>query len=488
MMKFCVLPALWVLWVCPVSAQQVSGSGANLVAGTDIGDVLGPLINFQGSGLPGLDFNNGLIVDRKTPTATDNGDFQFKRTTTFSGGTTANINYAVRVAASIGANDATQNWPLGVVATTNGTAGGILSAAYIQSNRAVGATDPFWGTVIDTRDLTDVASSVSGGAALGIELDLRSNRADDATNSATFGGVGKRKAFQINTSRMSTSDATVTDFSNGIWFGQGLSTGGTDTLSYVDSAIGFSTASQIIQALDTRGATAPASYSGPLAAVRMTAGHIIDFNGGAALNSAAGNYLTYNSGSTKLQYIVGSTEEFSVSNSGTIIVGNGPSISNSSGALAFSTASGIQAEVLDTASAANFVTLTGAAAGGDPLITVGGSDTNRNLAIRGKGTGSLRLTSTVTLGSAQTNFLQIAGAATSVAPELSTQGGDTNADLKLTPKGTGNLIMGNSSSFTANGSVATAMSSLGPTGSHATIQEWFTIKDSAGTVRYIPAF
>ena len=40
----------------------------------------------------------------------------------------------------------------------------------------------------------------------------------------------------------------------------------------------------------------------------------------------------------------------------------------------------------------------------------------------------------------------------------------------------------------ANGSVATAMSSVGPTGSHTTIQEWFTITDAAGTTRYIPGF
>lgn len=42
--------------------------------------------------------------------------------------------------------------------------------------------------------------------------------------------------------------------------------------------------------------------------------------------------------------------------------------------------------------------------------------------------------------------------------------------------------------MSANGSVATAMSSLGPTGSHTTIQEWLTIKNSAGTTRWIPCF
>ena len=40
---------------------------------------------------------------------------------------------------------------------------------------------------------------------------------------------------------------------------------------------------------------------------------------------------------------------------------------------------------------------------------------------------------------------------------------------------------------TANGTVATAMSSLGPVGSNTTIQEWLTININ-GTVRYIPCF
>lgn len=49
------------------------------------------------------------------------------------------------------------------------------------------------------------------------------------------------------------------------------------------------------------------------------------------------------------------------------------------------------------------------------------------------------------------------------------------------------LVVG-ASQFTANGSVATALSSVGPTGSHTTVQEWFTIKDSSGNTRYIPSF
>ena len=66
----------------------------------------------------------------------------------------------------------------------------------------------------------------------------------------------------------------------------------------------------------------------------------------------------------------------------------------------------------------------------------------------------------------------------------------SNAAGALIAIGTGSEVLefGSTGMFTANGSVATAMSSLGPTGSHATIQEWFTVKDASGTVRYIPAF
>lgn len=40
----------------------------------------------------------------------------------------------------------------------------------------------------------------------------------------------------------------------------------------------------------------------------------------------------------------------------------------------------------------------------------------------------------------------------------------------------------------ANGSVATTMTSLGPTGSHTTVQEWMVVRNASGTLRYIPMY
>lgn len=72
--------------------------------------------------------------------------------------------------------------------------------------------------------------------------------------------------------------------------------------------------------------------------------------------------------------------------------------------------------------------------------------------------------------------------------QLTAAGTDSNINFKVSPLGTGVVQFGNASSFSANASVATVLGSLGPTGSHTTVQEWLTVQDSAGTVRYIPAF
>lgn len=62
----------------------------------------------------------------------------------------------------------------------------------------------------------------------------------------------------------------------------------------------------------------------------------------------------------------------------------------------------------------------------------------------------------------------------------------TASALSLQPSG-GAIKVG-SGAAAANGSVATALSSVGPTGSHTTVQEWIKITNASGVVRYIPAF
>ena len=53
---------------------------------------------------------------------------------------------------------------------------------------------------------------------------------------------------------------------------------------------------------------------------------------------------------------------------------------------------------------------------------------------------------------------------------------------------TGITYFSGSGAFSANGSVATVLGSLGPAGSHTTVQTWLTFVDSGGVTRYVPCF
>jgi hypothetical protein len=127
--------------------------------------------------------------------------------------------------------------------------------------------------------------------------------------------------------------------------------------------------------------------------------------------------------------------------------------------------------VAHTASAVNYVQVTGGATGANPVISAQGSDTNIRLSLSGKGSSAVRMISnggavTDFFGvSSPANYINVTNSAASSAPSIASTGSDTNIDLNLTPKGTGNVRFG---TFTAT--------ILTPTG-------YVEIKDSGGTVR-----
>lgn len=86
------------------------------------------------------------------------------------------------------------------------------------------------------------------------------------------------------------------------------------------------------------------------------------------------------------------------------------------------------------------------------------------------------------------NWISLKASVAGSPVEWDAAGGDTNIGIKLTPKGTGLLQLGNAASFAANGAVATVLGSLGPAGSHTTVQKWLAVRDSGGTTLWIPAF
>ena len=133
-----------------------------------------------------------------------------------------------------------------------------------------------------------------------------------------------------------------------------------------------------------------------------------------------------------------------------------------------------QLRVAHTASAVNYVQVTGAATGGAPTISAQGSDANSELALRSKGifnvvlkngAGNNGLVVDMTSGTTLANYVSIAPKVAGTSPVISALGTDTNIDLTLTPKGTGVIQFG-----TYTGTILT------PTG-------YITIKDSGGTLR-----
>lgn len=132
-----------------------------------------------------------------------------------------------------------------------------------------------------------------------------------------------------------------------------------------------------------------------------------------------------------------------------------------------------QLRVSHTASAVNYVQVTGAATGVGPTISSQGSDTNVDLLFGTRGRGAFVFRTSTSVRQFQindvisaVNFLQVGGAVAGAAPAMSSAGSDTNIDLALTPKGTGLVRFG---TYTASMAL--------------TVQGYIEIKDSGGTVR-----
>ena len=143
------------------------------------------------------------------------------------------------------------------------------------------------------------------------------------------------------------------------------------------------------------------------------------------------------------------------------------------------------ASALTNVIAATLYIQNGPAAGGSLSFSTGGpGGVTENYAIF-VDDGTVRLDGDLVLGAngAQSILKGTAGA-------LNITQGNINSDLVLTVTGggTGRVQWGSSRTWTANGAVATTLGSLGPTGANTTVQEWLTFKNTAGTVRYIPAW
>jgi hypothetical protein len=181
---------------------------------------------------------------------------------------------------------------------------------------------------------------------------------------------------------------------------------------------------------------------------------------------SAVNYLQATGGATG--------NEVTLSSQGSDAVVNVAIATKSTGLFRVLTASNEQFRVSNTASAVNYVQVTGGATTGFPVISAQGSDSN--IALRFYAKGALGLSFWTNGGSSRqfqvehtagtiVNYTSATGSATGAAPSFSVAGSDTNIDLALTPKGTGLVRFGTY------------------TNTVSTIAGYIEIRDAGGTIR-----
>jgi hypothetical protein len=303
---------------------RVNAVWQKVVPLTQLGMAVGQVpvwVAYEGSSIPGMVIpgsgHQGIAFERLVTSSTDLADILIQRKTAVSGGTATNVNATVRIDSITGVADRNQNPSLLIINTSNSTVGSVNPALWVQSIKAPGSNAKVWAEVVNTNDQTGQPSSFGTGQVTS-ELAVLCNKLDDQPNNNTFGGVGARKVLHVLATRSNEGDATRNEVSTGIWIGTTAVSGQADTLTNYQQAIGIINNSQIRQVLDTRGAIPVTGSPDPVAAVRMSAGHIIDLHGGPALNSPPGDYLWYDTATSKLKFNHGATTVWSIDASGNV--------------------------------------------------------------------------------------------------------------------------------------------------------------------------
>lgn len=257
--------------------------------GYTTGQILPALGSYGGSNVGfQLPASTRIIFSKGAPAATDFATVEVQRSTNSYAtptGAPSNIVSVLRATGVVGANDGATNWGSIFQNTTSSTqAGAACIGGAFQGIRLAGSNSATWAAIINVIDQTNNASSVTSGGIAAAEIDLRASGADDGANGPKFGGFGLRQLFQMQIVRNDISQDM--EVSTGIWFCNNLAGGGTTHNTYLQ-ALGCQVGVQMYQMVDTRGAVAPASYTDPMAAVRMSAGQCIDFNGVRRLRATA---------------------------------------------------------------------------------------------------------------------------------------------------------------------------------------------------------
>jgi hypothetical protein len=341
------------------------------------------------------------------------------------------------------------------------TAGGVQATATVRmgintASVASGGTGYTVGDVLTVVGGTPVStaatltvSAVSGGVITGV-------------NSTNFFSYTALPASPVSVTGGTGSGATF----NPLWF----------TAGFTITNAGSGYVEQPTVSFSGGGGSGAAAYASVGSIARLTS-----IGGGFELATPNGvGFRVANSGTTNVNYLsaqgnaAGGPVNLIATGTDTDIT---TSISSKgTGAVRFLTngASQEQLRVAHTASAVNYVQVTGAATTGYPVISAQGSDSNAGLILQTKGSGYVRFSTgggpnsdqlRVTHTANPVNYAQITGNIAGYAPVFSVAGSDTNIDLTLTPKGTGNVRFGTY------------------TGTALSIAGYIEIKDAGGTIR-----
>jgi hypothetical protein len=311
------------------------------------------------------------------------------------------------------------------------TAGGVQAVATIGNMFNISATIQAGGTGYTVNDvLTPVGgtsdgvarltvTSVSGGVITGISTTGFGTYSVLPTNPVSVtGGTGSSATFNL-TYGVSTTGLSITNAGSG----------------YVEQpTVSFSGG----------GGSGAAAYAtvGSATTVRGLGSNIIFNTPGGPAFRISDNSITTN-GYFAAYGLSSAGQLFSIG-SGTGFVGT-----SSTGSIDLGTNFGTtQMRVSHTASAVNYVQVTGSATGSFPVISAQGSDGTLGLNLYSKGAarinffnnnGTNRQVSIGGNGATAVNYIGLDGSVSGSSPVVSVAGSDTNIDLTLTPKGTGQV-------------------------------------------------
>jgi hypothetical protein len=108
-----------------------------------------------------------------------------------------------------------------------------------------------------------------------------------------------------------------------------------------------------------------------------------------------------------------------------------------------------QFQIINTASAVNVLQVTGAATGSPPRLSAQGTDANIGLSVSSKGTFDFNVFTnnfaqrqfSVAHAPSAVNYFQVTGAATGAGPSITSQGTDADIGLNITSKGTFGIVL-----------------------------------------------